>query len=897
MNNKFNELEALRNDTLVKHKGKLYYNKESKNSKKSKIKSRKEIQYKAQKVNNYTNSSFKMISLIFLLTVIGFIIYFFVVLLQTGIEPIVENDYITLDYIIFGPIYNPGADKFAVGFMLVNTLYTSFFALLLATPFSVATALAITRLAPKSISSILSFGIVGLAAVPSVVYGLFVGEAINGAIAGVFGSEYASGTVLSVITTLSIMITPTITLITITTINNIDKSVEEGAYALGATKAQTNLKITLKEAMPGIFAGMALGIGRALGEATAVTLAATPVNQGIQLGWLESASNLTQWMLAGFGELAVNSTEYQMRFTMGIILLVAIVLVISSIKFAENKYINSATNSFRKQKKAISEIKLFENNTSISTKKSVFTEWKIKYYKWKYQGKLISTKEIPEMTIEQEKASIARSVRAKRKVLSTRPSTDEIIKINKKNSNYITGTIYTMSIVVTSMLVAIVVFLIVTGSSQLDWHFMTSQYTDVQNVVFSEQDKNIEYEAPESVSSNENKEWVKSWGFSLYYDVESSGKTHLYITDINKNSPLIENSYYFDINSNTKNNNFSADDLYEIELSSFRDVNGTIITPDTSGWNNNNWDDIENKSFLADWINNQESLVYNLYEVNGGIRISFINTIVLMLITVAIAVPVGIFISIYINEFIKSNKTKETIKNFLTIFSGLPTLMIGLLTAAIFIPLISEEYRILAASFGLAFITLPTIIIQITNALDDVPKHRINASLSLGASQTTTFFKIKLPSIFPALLSTTILAMGRVLGESAALVMFYMLNPADTFNMSGGATLATHIYYIIISSEEADPESAAAIALVIIALIGLIFMVSKQAEERKWYKFGVWSLITLMLVLSIIVISLPMFWIGISILILVILYEIANGICIAKTKQDMFDVIYKKLKE
>lgn len=236
----------------------------------------------------------------------------------------------TVDFVSFitGTTWRKDQGVYGVGFIIINTLLTSFGALLIAFPLSVLSALFIVKIAPKRIAGVMTTVVELLASIPSVVYGVFASGTITvmvSSIASRFGHVTAGGSsFLAVILLLAIMIYPTITSLSITAIRSVDKEIELGSLALGATKTQTNFKVVLLSAKSGIFAGAILGIGRAFGEATAVAMVAGNKMFGPTFDLFDTTRTLTTTMLAGLKE--TTGLDYDIRFSAGLVLMAVILL-------------------------------------------------------------------------------------------------------------------------------------------------------------------------------------------------------------------------------------------------------------------------------------------------------------------------------------------------------------------------------------------------------------------------------------------------------------------------------------------------------------------------------------------------------------------------------------------
>ncbi|HHV14804.1 MAG TPA: phosphate ABC transporter permease subunit PstC [Acholeplasmataceae bacterium] len=226
---------------------------------------------------------------------------------------------------------------YGVGYLIINTLYVILLALIIAIPCSVFGALLIAKIAPKKIGTFMMVIIEILAAIPSIVYGVFGAGFIVRIVkwaANLFGVQTAGG--LSIMATslvLAIMIIPTITTLSVSAIRAVPRELEHGSLALGATVTQTNFRVVLASAKSGIFAGIMLGVGRALGEATAVTMVCGSMNSGPTFGLFQRTNTLTSVMLASFNES--EGLNYDIRFSAGLVLVVVILitnLILNTVK-------------------------------------------------------------------------------------------------------------------------------------------------------------------------------------------------------------------------------------------------------------------------------------------------------------------------------------------------------------------------------------------------------------------------------------------------------------------------------------------------------------------------------------------------------------------------------------
>lgn len=251
-----------------------------------------------------------------------------------GVQPffkeyIVNNQIYRLSFseFLFGYRWNFAPNHFGAGFIILNTIYITVLALFIAVPISILSSLFIVRIAPKKIGACLQLVIELLASVPSIIYGLF-GQAyltrIVMKISEIFNIQTLGGqSVFTASLVLGMMIFPTITMVSTNSIQAVNNNLILGSLALGASKTQTNFKVVLKGAKNGIFTGIILGVGRALGEATAVSKVCGNAQVGPTFSLFDTTSTITTTILSGFNE--ASGMAYDIKFSLGIVLIIIIV--------------------------------------------------------------------------------------------------------------------------------------------------------------------------------------------------------------------------------------------------------------------------------------------------------------------------------------------------------------------------------------------------------------------------------------------------------------------------------------------------------------------------------------------------------------------------------------------
>lgn len=217
---------------------------------------------------------------------------------------------------------------------------------------------------------------------------------------------------------------------------------------------------------------------------------------------------------------------------------------------------------------------------------------------------------------------------------------------------------------------------------------------------------------------------------------------------------------------------------------------------------------------------------------------AFINTITIMFLALALSVPIGIFSAVYLTEYAsKSNKLVKYIRLAAETLSGIPSIVYGLFGMLLFVVYLKMGYSVLAGAFTLAIMVLPVIMRTAEEALIAVPDTFREGSFGLGAGKLRTTFKIILPSAFPGIFAGIILSVGRIFGETAALIFTAGTATGIAQSLeSSGRTLAVHLYNI--SSEGLYMKQAAATAAVLFIMVIIInsaayFVAGKLGKDKN----------------------------------------------------------------
>ena len=204
---------------------------------------------------------------------------------------------------------------------------------------------------------------------------------------------------------------------------------------------------------------------------------------------------------------------------------------------------------------------------------------------------------------------------------------------------------------------------------------------------------------------------------------------------------------------------------------------------------------------------------------NVSMMPAIINTLIMTSISLLISVPFGMGAAIYLVEYAKKgNKLVEIIRVTAETLSGIPSIIYGLFGMLFFVTTLGWGYSILAGAFTLAIMVLPVIMRTTEEALLSVPDSYREGSFGLGAGRLRTVFCIILPAAVPGILSGVILAIGRIVGETAALI-YTAGTVADVSGslFASGRTLSVHMYTL--SREGLHTNEAYATAVVLLLIV------------------------------------------------------------------------------
>lgn len=219
-----------------------------------------------------------------------------------------------------------------------------------------------------------------------------------------------------------------------------------------------------------------------------------------------------------------------------------------------------------------------------------------------------------------------------------------------------------------------------------------------------------------------------------------------------------------------------------------------------------------------------------------GIAGNIVNTLYIIVITLILATPIGIGSAIYLNEYAKPGKLVRLIEFTTEILAGIPSILYGLFGMVFFGINLWFGYSILTGSLTLTLMILPLITRSTQEALKTVPLSYRSAALGLGTTKWHMIRTVLLPSAMPGIITGVILAIGRIVGESAALLFtagsgYYLPKNGQFLSkiMESGGTLSVQLY---LSMSKGQYDTAFGIAVILLIIVLLINLTTKLLTKR-----------------------------------------------------------------
>lgn len=387
-------------------------------------------------------------------------------------------------------------------------------------------------------------------------------------------------------------------------------------------------------------------------------------------------------------------------------------------------------------------------------------------------------------------------------------------KIKDCIANGVTGVSSFFSIFI---LLSIIIFVFIKGIPNFDLRMIASNYYETPYFA------RVDYE-PGYACDDEVKEGVylsERYGVGLENSKDINGDPCIHISYIAEDSPFVR----------AKDN--STGELIEVsEGQILKRVQLTLITGNVILTPKVGAMEIVHKM-------DESTMISELYyaSMGGGIRGSLLTTLLLIVTTLIIAVPIGVVAAIYLSIYAKKNKLTTILRSLIDMIAGVPSIIFGFIGIIVFIPFIStitpaSGGSIISGALTMTIILLPTIIKTTEESINEIPKGYQLSSLALGASETQTTFKVILPNALGGILTAVILSVGRIIGESAALIFAIGTSIQDQVSLfDGSTTLAVHIWTIM-SGQNPNYTTACAISMIILIFVLLLNLLLKVVVKK-----------------------------------------------------------------
>ena len=286
-----------------------------------------EIEVKLTKKRTSSENFFHGLFLAGALFAVVCVIAIIILIFTRGSRPFMPgNVYGTYNFFDFitGASWRPAFDRFGVGYMIFGSLFATIGAIILGVPIGILTAVFIAEVAPDWLAKIMQPTVELLAAIPSVLYGVF-GFAVIVPMINNISPNPTGHSLLAVILVLTIMVLPSIVAISTTSLRAVPKHYKEGSLALGASHIQTIFKVLIPSAKSGILTAVVLGVGRAIGETMAVILVAGNPESGVPRSIFDQVRLLTTNIVLEQGY--ASGLQAQMLFSTVIVLFTFILII------------------------------------------------------------------------------------------------------------------------------------------------------------------------------------------------------------------------------------------------------------------------------------------------------------------------------------------------------------------------------------------------------------------------------------------------------------------------------------------------------------------------------------------------------------------------------------------
>lgn len=389
--------------------------------------------------------------------------------------------------------------------------------------------------------------------------------------------------------------------------------------------------------------------------------------------------------------------------------------------------------------------------------------------------------------------------------------------------NAITISASMLSILVLGM---IIVFIFSKGLSTLSWQLIISDNQAKNYLALVNEEQTMSFEKPDNL--DDEVFWSEKWGIGVVDHLAIDKKAYILVEQVAANSALAKMV-------DNKGKLLQLKPGSVLSRLSYIDAQGNIEFAGSQTLQ-------DAKSFIL--AIDQATMIDSVYFqiLGGGIRGSLISTLWLIGLSLLFSLPIGLASAIYLIEYAKKNRFTKLLQSSIETLSGVPSIVFGLMGVVVFYPVTAffgaSGLSILLGAMTMSVILLPTIIRSTQEALIVIPQSLRDGSYGVGATQSQTIFKIVLPSALPGILTGVLLSIGRIIGESAALIYTMGVFANDIPGiLKPSSSLAVHIWGIM-SGEQPSFELAAAVSIIILIIVFTLNILVKYISNRlskAWY--------------------------------------------------------------
>jgi phosphate transport system permease protein len=221
----------------------------------------------------------------------------------------------------------------------------------------------------------------------------------------------------------------------------------------------------------------------------------------------------------------------------------------------------------------------------------------------------------------------------------------------------------------------------------------------------------------------------------------------------------------------------------------------------------------------------------------GGVSTIIVNTLMMILLTVLLATPIGVGAAVYLTEYARAGRLVSVLRFFTETLAGIPSIIFGLFGYLVFVNFLGFKEGLLSGTLTITLMVLPTIIRTAEEALKAVPGSYREESFALGATMWQTVRGVVIPAALPGILTGVILAVGRAVGETAAVIFTMGNSPYMAQSLfSSARVLSVHLYLLAKEGVSFERAYATGTILIVIILIVNIIAVSLIGKMNRMYK-------------------------------------------------------------